>query len=176
MVLEKTLENPLGWREIKAVNPQGNQSWICTGRTIAEAEAPILWPPDAKSQLIGKDPDAGKDWGQKEKGATEDGMIRYHHQLNGHEPEQTPGAWHAAVHVTKSQTWLTRTEQQRRSDDLRAGFAAEASWIEAKAGASKCIVKWGNTHHINSYWLHEKSACVCMYTHTSYVFHERCKY
>ena len=89
--MEKTLEKPLDWREIKPVNPQGNQSWIFTGRTIAEAEAPILWPPDAKSRLIGKDPNAGKDWRQKEKGTTEDGMIRYHHQLNGHESEQTPG-------------------------------------------------------------------------------------
>ena len=89
--MEKTLEKPLDWREIKPVNPQGNQSWIFTGRTIAEAEAPILWPPDAKSRLIGKDPNAGKDWRQKEKGTTEDGMIRYYHQLNGHESEQTPG-------------------------------------------------------------------------------------
>ena len=68
-----------------------NQPWIFTGRTDAEAEAPIFWPPDAKSRLFGEDPDAGKDWGQKEKGATEDEMVRWHHQLNGHEIEQTPG-------------------------------------------------------------------------------------
>ena len=75
MVLEKALESLLDFKEIEPVNPKGNQSWIFIGRTDAEAEAPILWPPDVKSQLIRKDPDAGKDWGQKEKGPTEDEMI-----------------------------------------------------------------------------------------------------
>ena len=74
VVLEKTLESPLNSEEIKTVNPEGNQSWIFTGRTDAEAEAPILWPLDVKSQLIGKDPDAGKDWEQEEKRVTEDEM------------------------------------------------------------------------------------------------------
>ena len=87
MVLEKTLESPLDCKQIKPVNPKGNKSWIVIGRT----EAPVLWPPDGKSQLIGKDPDAGKDWGQKEKGATEDEMVGWHHQVNGHEFEQIPG-------------------------------------------------------------------------------------
>ena len=91
VVLEKTLESPIGWKEIKPVNPKGNQYWISTGRTDAEAEAPILWPPDAKNWLIGKDPDAGKDWRQKEKGTTEDEMVGWDHQLNGHEFEQVPG-------------------------------------------------------------------------------------
>ena len=72
-------------------NPKGNQSWIFIARTNAAAEAPIFWPPDEKSQLIRKDPDAGKDWRQEEKGATEDEMVGWHHQLNGHEFEQTPG-------------------------------------------------------------------------------------
>ena len=91
VVLEKTLESPLDCKEIKPVNPKGNQSWILTGRTDAEAEeAPILRPPDAKSQLIGKDPDAGKDWRQ-EKGTTEDEMVGWHHRLNGHECEQALG-------------------------------------------------------------------------------------
>ena len=75
MVLKKTLESPLDSKEIKSVNPKGNQSWIFIGRTDAEAEAPILWAPDAKSQPIGKDPDAGKDWGVEEKGATQDKML-----------------------------------------------------------------------------------------------------
>ena len=75
MVLEKTLESPLDSKEIQPVNPKGNQAWIFIGRIDAEAEAPILWPPDAKSQLIGKDPDYGKDWGQEEKGLTEDEMV-----------------------------------------------------------------------------------------------------
>ena len=79
MVLEKTPDSPLESKEIKPVNPKGNQSWIFIGRTDAEAEAPILWPPDAKSQLAGKDPDAGKDQGQEEKGATEDEMVGWHH-------------------------------------------------------------------------------------------------
>ena len=85
--LENTLESPLDSKEIKLVNPKGNQPWIFTGRT--DAEAPILWSSDAKSRLIGKDPDAGKDWGQEEKGATEDEMVEWHHQLNGHGFEQT---------------------------------------------------------------------------------------
>ena len=91
VVLEKTLENPLDCKEIKPVNPKGNQSWIFIGRTDAEAENPILWPPDAKSQLIRKDPDTGKDWRQEEKGMTEVEMVGWHHWLNGHESEQTQG-------------------------------------------------------------------------------------
>ena len=89
VVLEKTLKSPLEGKEIKTVNPKGNQPWIFIGRTNAEAEAPVLWPPDAKSQLLGKDPDAGKDSG--EKGATEDEKVGWHHWLNGHDFEQTPG-------------------------------------------------------------------------------------
>ena len=114
VVLKKTLESPLDCKEIQPVNPKGDQPWISTGRTDAETEAPILWPPDAKSQLTGKDPDAGKDWGQEEKGTTEDEMVRWHDWFNGHECEQTLGesegqeAWYAAVQgVTKSQTWLS---------------------------------------------------------------------
>ena len=91
VVLEKTLESPLDSKEIKPVNPKGNQSWIFIGRTDAEAKAPILWPPDAKNWLIGKDPDAGKDWRQKDKGETEDEMVGWHHWLNGHGFEQTLG-------------------------------------------------------------------------------------
>ena len=81
---EKTLENPLDSKEIKPVNPNRNQSWMFTGRTDAKAEAPILWPPDAKHWLTGKDPDAGKDWRQEEKGTIEDEMVGWHHWLNGH--------------------------------------------------------------------------------------------
>ena len=113
VVLEKTLENPLDSKEIKPVHPKGDQSWIFIGRTDAEAEALILWPPDAKNWLTGKDPDAGKDWRQ-EKGMTEDEMVGWHHWLNGHEFEQLQElvkyreAWCATVHgVTKSWTWLS---------------------------------------------------------------------
>ena len=101
-------------KEIKPVNPKGNQPWIFIGRTAAEAETPIHWPPDAKNWLIGKDPDAGKDWRQKGKGTVEDEMVGWHHQLDGLEFEQAPGvvmdreAWHAAVHgVAKSWTRLS---------------------------------------------------------------------
>ena len=91
VVLEETLESPLDCKEIKPVNLKVNQSWIFIGRTDAEAEALILWPPDAKTWLIGKESDAGKDWRQEEKGATEDEMVAQHHWLNGHESEQASG-------------------------------------------------------------------------------------
>ena len=89
-MLEKTLESPLDSKEIKPVNPKENQPWIFIGRTEANAEAPILWPPDAKSLLVGKDPVGGKDWRQ-EKGMTDDEMVGWHHWFNGQQFEQTPG-------------------------------------------------------------------------------------
>ena len=85
MVLEKTLESPLDYKEIQPVHPKGDPSWVFVGRTDAEAETPILWPPHAKSWLIGKDSDAGRDWGQEEKGMTEAEMAGWHHRLDGHE-------------------------------------------------------------------------------------------
>jgi len=88
VLLEKTLESPLDCKEIKPINPKGNQPWIFIERTDAEAETPILWPPDVNSQLIRKDPSAGKDWRQEEKGTTEGEMVGWHHQPNGHEFEQ----------------------------------------------------------------------------------------
>ena len=119
VVLEKTLESSLDSKEIKPVNLKRNQPWIFIGRTVAEAESPILWPPNAKSWLIGKDPDAGKDWRQKEKDAAEDELVRWHHQLNGHEFEQTDivkdrRTWCAPAHeVSKIQAqlsdWTTTT-------------------------------------------------------------------
>ena len=113
-MLGKTLEHPLDSKEIQPVYPKGNQSWIFIGRTDAEAEAPIHSPPDVKSRLIGKDPDAGKDWGQEEKGVTENEMVRWRHWLNGHafvkllKIVKDREAWCAIVHgVTKNQTWLS---------------------------------------------------------------------
>ena len=91
VVLEKTLGSPLDCKEIQTVHSKGDQSWVFTGRTDVEAETPVLWLPDAKSWLIGKDSDAGKDWGQEEKGTTEDEMVEWHHWLNGHELEQALG-------------------------------------------------------------------------------------
>ena len=99
LVLEKTLENPLDCKEIKPDNPKGNQLWIFIRRTDTEAEAPILWPLDVKTQIIEKDPDAGKDWRQEKKGMTEDEIAGRHHQLNGHEFEQAPrnGKWQGSL-------------------------------------------------------------------------------
>ena len=88
VVLEKTLESPLDCKEIQPVHPKGYQPWMFIGRTDAEAETPILWPPDGKSWFTGKDPDAGKDWGQEEKAVTEDKMVGWHHWLNGHKQTQ----------------------------------------------------------------------------------------
>ena len=109
MVQQKTFESPLESKEIKPVNPKGNQPWIFTGRTEAKAEAPTLWPPDAKSQLIGKDPDARKDQRQKEKGVAEDEMVEWHHDTvdtslsKVQEIVKDREAWHAAVQgVTES--------------------------------------------------------------------------
>ena len=91
VVLEKTLESPLDCKEIQPVHSEGDQPWVFIGRTDAKAETPILWPPHAKSWLIGKDSDAGRDWGQEEKGTTEDEMAGWHHWLDGSESGWTPG-------------------------------------------------------------------------------------
>ena len=91
VVLEKTLESPLDCKEIQLVHPKGDQSWVFIGRSDDEAETPIIWPPDAKNWLIRKDPDAGKDWRQEEKGMTEDEMVGWHHRIDGHEFERAPG-------------------------------------------------------------------------------------
>ena len=108
VVLEKTLESPLDCKEIQPDHPKGDQSWIFIGRTDAEAEAPILWPPDAKNWLIWKDPDAGKDWRQEEKGTTEDEMAGWHHWLNGHEFEQTPGVGHGHRGLACCSPWVCK--------------------------------------------------------------------
>ena len=130
VVLEKTLESPLDYKKFKSVHPKGDQSWIFIGRTDAEAEAPILW----KSRLIGKDPDAGKDWGQKEKGTTEDEMAGCHHRLNGHEFEQTLGGDEGQGSLTWLQSMGSQrvrharvTEQQQRSEDT---YVWDASLIQ----------------------------------------------
>ena len=113
-VLEKTLESLLDCKEIKPVNPNGNQPWIFIGRTDAEAEAPIFWSPDEKSQLIGKDSDVGKDWGQ-EKGTTKDEMVGWHHLLNAHEFEQTPGDGEGQGSLACCSPWVAKS-QTRLSD------------------------------------------------------------
>ena len=119
VVLEKTLENPLDCKEIKPVNPKGNQSWTFIGRTDAEAEAPIVWPPDVTSWLIRKDANAEKDWGQEEKGTTEDEMVGWHHWLNVHEFDQAPGVAEGQVSLScchHGVTELDTTEQLNKNN------------------------------------------------------------
>ena len=105
VVLEKTLENPLDCKEIQPVHPKENQSWVFIGRDDVEAETPILWPPDVKNLLLGKDPDAGKDWRQEEKGMTDDEVVGWHHRLNGHEFEQAPGVGDEQVSLACCSPW-----------------------------------------------------------------------
>ena len=105
VVLEKTLENPVDNKEIKPVNPKGNQSWVFIVMTDAEAEVPIFWPPDVKNWLIGKDPDAGKDWRQEEKGTIEDEMVGWYHRLNGHEFEQALGDGKGQGSLARCSSW-----------------------------------------------------------------------
>ena len=120
MALEKNLESSLDCREIQLVNPKGNQSWIFTGRTDAEAETPILWLPDVKNWLIGKDPDARKDWRREEKGMTEDEMVGWHHWLNGHEFEQAPGIGDAQGSLVCCSLWGRR---------VRHDWASKLDWL-----------------------------------------------
>ena len=133
VVLEKTLESPLDCKEIWPVHPKGDQSWVFIGRTDAEAETPIFWPPHAKCWLIGKDPDSGRDWGQEEKGTTEDEMAGWHHWLNGHESEWTPGIgdgqWGLACcdswglkesNTTERLNWTELIEEKERCTGERA--------------------------------------------------------
>ena len=121
VMLEKTLESPLDCKEIQPVNSKGSKSWIFIGRTDGEAEAPILWPPDAKSQRIRKDPDAGKDWRQERKGTTEDEVVGWHHRLNALEFEQALG-------VGDGQESLACYSQSKGSQRVRHYWATELKW------------------------------------------------
>ena len=116
-MLEKTLECPLDLKEIQPVHPKGDQSWVFIGRTDADAKTPILWPPHMKSWLTGKDPDAGRDWGQEEKGTTENEMAGWHHQLDGHVFGWTPGVGDGQGGLVCCNSWgrkeLDTTEQLR---------------------------------------------------------------
>ena len=121
VVLEKNLENLLDCKEIQLVHPKGNRSWIFIGRIDAEAETQILWPPDVKSWLIGKDTDAGKDWRWEEKEMTENDMVGWHHQLDGHEFQQA-GSWR----------WTGKFDvlQSMGSQRVRHNWATEVNWTE----------------------------------------------
>ena len=114
-------ENPLDCKEIQPVHAKGDQSWVFMGRTDAEAETPILWPPHAKTWLIGKDPDAGRDWGQEEKGTTEDEIAGWHHRLDAHEFRWTPGAGDGQGGLTHCSSW------GRKESDMT--WATELNWI-----------------------------------------------
>ena len=122
VVLGKTLESPLDCKEIQPLHPKGNQSWIFIGRTDAEAEAPILWPPDVKNWLTGKDPDAGKDWRQKEKQTTEDEMVAWHHRLYGYKFEQAPAVGDGYGRLACFSLWVLKesdiTEWINRTQDI----------------------------------------------------------
>ena len=124
VVLEETLESPLDCKEIQPVHSKWDQSWVFFGRTDAKAESPILWPPYAKSWLIGKDPDAGWDWGQEEKATTEDEVAGWHHRLNGHEFEKTPG-------VGDGQ-WRPGVLQFMGLQRIRHDWVTELNWTELK--------------------------------------------
>ena len=120
VVLEKTFESSLDWKEIQQAHPKGNQSWIFIGRTDAEAEGPILWPPDAKNRLTEKDPDTGKDWRREEKGMTVDDMIGWHRWLNGHEFEQASGVGDGQGNLACCSPW--------GSQRVRYHWATELNW------------------------------------------------
>ena len=131
VVLEKTFGSPLDCKEIQPVHPKGDQSWVFIGRTDAEAETPVLWPPYAKSWLIGKDPDSGRDWGQEEKGTTEDEMAGWHHRLDAHEFEQTSGDGEGQGGLECCNSWghkesdTDTTEQLRNSNNSPAIVESE---------------------------------------------------
>ena len=122
VVLEKTIESPLDCKEIQPVHPKGDQYWVFIGRTDAEAETPILWPPDVKSWLTGKDPDARKDWGQEEKGTTEDEMAGWHHRLNGHGFEWTQGVGDGQGGLACCDSWGRRVGHD---------WATELNWTRS---------------------------------------------
>ena len=152
-VVLKTLKTLLDCKEIKPANPEGNQSWIFIGTIDAEAEALILWSPDAKSWLIGKDPDAGQYWRQEEKGTTEDKMVGWHHWLNGHEFEQTlgDGEGQGSLACCRSRGWkesdMTEWLNKTASKSLQKwwGLGLTLSWSSQK-------LHWPRAHQVQWSW------------------------
>ena len=149
MVLEKTLESPLDCKEIQPVHPKGDQSWVFIARTDVEAETPILWPPNAKSWLVWKHPDAGKDWGQEEKGTTEDEMAGWHHRLNGHGFEWTPGVGDGQGGLACCSSWDRKesdmNERLNWTEYINVWFYLLLLWV--------FIFLWGCDVHGNIYIL-----------------------
>ena len=168
VVLEKTIQSSLNCKKIKPVNLKGNRLWIFIGRTDAEAEAPILWPPDARNQSIRKDPDAGKDWRQEEKGTSEDEVGRWHHQLNGHGSEQAPGDGVGQGSRVCSSSWgckeLDTTEQLNNSKAENLShhlvpshviYPSAESEEPTRHSASLLVVakeKWSNLSRSLDFW------------------------
>ena len=155
VVLEKTLESPLDCKEIQPVHPKGEQSWVFIGRTDVEAETPILWPPDAKSWLIWKDPDTGKDWGQEEKGMTEDEMVGWHHRLNAHGFGWTPGVGDGQGGLACCDSWGCKESHMTDWTELKQmGIKLKSFWTAKKTINRKKDNLWnvGNGNiscHIN---------------------------
>ena len=144
VVLEKILENPLDSTEIKPVNPKGYQPWILIGRIDAEAEAPVFWPPYMKSWLIGKVPDAGKYWGQKEKMVSEDEMARWHHQSNGRELGQTSGGVRDKKACVLQSMWCGPKELEMTA--MTTTWEAHPYYYSvATFSAKRLVLKWGFT-------------------------------
>ena len=152
MVLEKILESPLDCKEIQPVYPKGNQSWIFIGRTDTEAETPILWLPDVKNWLLGKDLDAGKDWRQEEKGMTEDELVGWHHWLDGHEFEQASGVGDGQGSLACCSSWGHKesdmSEWLNWTVHLRGTYKP---WEHVQAGTRDYLtLNWPHTAHKGS--------------------------
>ena len=163
VLLEKTHESSLDCKEIKPVHRKGNQSWIFIGSTDAEAETPILWPPDVKNWLIWKDPDAGKDWRQEEKGMTEEEMVGWHHQLNGHEFEQAPGVGNGQENLTCCSPWgckESETTEQLNWTELIWNIPPMAKLFELLTlfdqSATFPELSWINFKKFFLFWTHLK--------------------
>ena len=133
VVWENALESPLDCKEIQPVHPKADQSWVFIERTDVEAETPIFWPPDEKSWLIWKDPDAGKDWGQEEKGTTEDKIVVWHHRLDGREFEWTPGVGDGQGGLARCSSWGRKesdTTEQLNPNSTGLTILLSSSWLE----------------------------------------------
>ena len=154
VVLEKTLESPFDCKEIQPVQPKGDQSWVFFGGTDVEAETPVLWPPDAKSWLIRKDPGAGKDWRWKEKRMTEDELVGWHHRLNGHGFGWTPGVGDGQGGLVCCSPWGHRVGHDWAA---ALNWATGLSWPETKTW--KNLFKVGDGHWGNSWGLEDQSSC-----------------
>ena len=138
VVLEKTLESPLHCQEIQSVHSKGDQPWVFFGRNDAKAETLVLWPPHVKSWLIGKDPDAGRDWGQEEKGTTEDEMAGWHHWLDGRNSEWTPGVGDGQGGLACCDSW-----GRKESDTIERLNWTELNW-EGDSFSVSSVFRWGH--------------------------------